>query len=275
MEFIQNRHITWAIFIVVFYAVFRLFKSQEGFFKFLAGILLFSVSVSAFQVNNREVNIIWLIALLLAYREDLIKWYWGIIEFIRSVLYSIKSVIIRISSVLYNSYIVVYNGIAFALNKLPIYEKVADTNHNTKSAYSKESTHRTKKRNTNSNYSKRRHKPRRPSKKEEELRQQAEDAVKETIRAKQEAKEATKRARRAEAQARQNNKTQADPPFDTRSAYEILGAQPTATSIEIKRAYKECCQRYHPDKFATRPKHIQDAMEEELKKVQQAYKKIG
>ena len=66
-----------------------------------------------------------------------------------------------------------------------------------------------------------------------------------------------------------------DEKIDTRSAYEILGVDLTVTVSELRRAYQVCCQRYHPDKFETRPEHIRKAMEEELKKIQSAYSELG
>ncbi len=235
MEYITNRHITWAIFAVIFYAVFRLFKSQNGFPKFLAGILLFSVSLSAFQVANRELNIIWLLALVLAYREELIKWYWGTIEFIRSVFYFINNV-----------FSVIYDFIHRLIPE-PQEEVEIEEPHHRQRNYHKSSQEETQR-----------------------AYREAERARQETQRAKQEAKRAREQARRAEAEAR--SRQAGSPPTDDRSAYEILGVKPGATKEEIRRAYKKLAQKYHPD---TNPKYMEKAVEVEFKKIQEAFKKIG
>ncbi len=235
MEFIQNRHINWAIFAVIFYAVFRLFRSQYGFRKFLAGMLLFSVSLSAFQVANREVNLIWLIALLLAYREELVKWYWGIIEFISGIFAFIR-----------NAYFVIYDFIHRLIPE-PQEEVEIEEPHHRQKTYNKSSQEETQR-----------------------AYREAERARKETQRAKQEAKRDREQARRAEAEAR--SRQAESPPPDDRSAYEILGVKPGATKEEIRRAYKKLAQKYHPD---TNPKYMEKAVEVEFKRIQDAFKKIS
>lgn len=38
-----------------------------------------------------------------------------------------------------------------------------------------------------------------------------------------------------------------------KNLYEILGVSSTATKDEIKKKYRECVKKFHPDRFATAP----------------------
>lgn len=64
------------------------------------------------------------------------------------------------------------------------------------------------------------------------------------------------------------------PPTDNRSPLEILGLQAGFTQQELKKAYRRESARCHPDKWAGKPEHIQKAMEEEQKLVNQAYQQL-
>lgn len=61
---------------------------------------------------------------------------------------------------------------------------------------------------------------------------------------------------------------------ETRSYEEILRLQEGWTQEDLKKAYQNECQRTHPDKWIGKPKPIRDMMEEEYKKVQEAYKNL-
>jgi len=53
--------------------------------------------------------------------------------------------------------------------------------------------------------------------------------------------------------------------------YEILGISPSATTAEIKEAYRNKAKDYHPDKLMGIPDAVRKLAEEELKKINQAY----
>lgn len=61
---------------------------------------------------------------------------------------------------------------------------------------------------------------------------------------------------------------------DKRTEVEILGLQPVFTFEELRKAYKEQCQRLHPDKWQDKPDSVRSVMEEELKRVNDAYNKL-
>lgn len=63
-------------------------------------------------------------------------------------------------------------------------------------------------------------------------------------------------------------------PPENRSYEQILGLSGAWTQEDLKKAYKRECQRLHPDKWIGKPRHIQQAMEEEFKAVQEAYEKL-
>ncbi len=58
---------------------------------------------------------------------------------------------------------------------------------------------------------------------------------------------------------------------DIESAKDLLGLGEEATLEEIKRAYKEMCKRYHPDRH---PEKSKSHCERMMKKINQAYKLI-
>jgi flagellar biosynthesis GTPase FlhF len=63
-------------------------------------------------------------------------------------------------------------------------------------------------------------------------------------------------------------------PTDNRSPMDILGLKPGFTQQELKQAYRRESARCHPDKWASKPKPIRDAMAEEQKQVNWAYKQL-
>lgn len=54
--------------------------------------------------------------------------------------------------------------------------------------------------------------------------------------------------------------------------YKVLGVSPSASSDEIKKAYRELSRKYHPDSYIDNP--LSDLAEEKFKEVQEAYDQI-
>ena len=54
--------------------------------------------------------------------------------------------------------------------------------------------------------------------------------------------------------------------------YEVLGLSPGATEEEVKKAYRELVQKYHPDKYAGNP--LEDLAQEKMKEINEAYDTI-
>jgi len=60
----------------------------------------------------------------------------------------------------------------------------------------------------------------------------------------------------------------------TNWAYSVLEVQPTATDIEIKKAYKRMAVKYHPDKVSYLGEDVQKAAKEKFQKVSEAYETL-
>lgn len=58
---------------------------------------------------------------------------------------------------------------------------------------------------------------------------------------------------------------------DADNAYRILEIEKTATTSEIKKAYRTMAKKYHPDKLQHLPEHLQKGAEEKFRAVQEAY----
>lgn len=61
---------------------------------------------------------------------------------------------------------------------------------------------------------------------------------------------------------------------DSKSAYAVLGIQPTASNDEVKSAYRRMAMKNHPDKVASLGPDVQKAAEEKFRKIQEAYETI-
>lgn len=71
------------------------------------------------------------------------------------------------------------------------------------------------------------------------------------------------------------NDTQEVKPAERKRSYEeVLGLPTGWTQDDLKKAYKNECQRTHPDKWIGKPQAMQDMMEGEYKAVQEAYRKL-
>ncbi|MEL6810105.1 MAG: TerB family tellurite resistance protein [Bacteroidota bacterium] len=58
------------------------------------------------------------------------------------------------------------------------------------------------------------------------------------------------------------------------SAYKILEIERTATTSEIKKAYREMVKKYHPDKLTHMDEVYRKGAEEKFRKVQEAYEQL-
>ena len=58
------------------------------------------------------------------------------------------------------------------------------------------------------------------------------------------------------------------------SAYKILEIDRTATTSEIKKAYREMVKKYHPDKLQHMDEVYRKGAEEKFNMVQQAYEQL-
>ncbi|MDY6880578.1 MAG: DnaJ domain-containing protein [Desulfatiglans sp.] len=59
-----------------------------------------------------------------------------------------------------------------------------------------------------------------------------------------------------------------------RDAYSVLGVSRNASPEEIKRAYRELVNKYHPDKVSHLGEEFRDMAENRFKEIQQAYQEI-
>ena len=60
-----------------------------------------------------------------------------------------------------------------------------------------------------------------------------------------------------------------------RDPYKVLGIDPKASQHEIKRAYRQLANTYHPDKVAHLGDEFRALAEERFKEIQQAYEKLS
>ncbi|MGN1250405.1 MAG: DnaJ domain-containing protein [Candidatus Spyradocola sp.] len=56
--------------------------------------------------------------------------------------------------------------------------------------------------------------------------------------------------------------------------YKELGVSPDASDEEIKTAYRNLVKKYHPDRYASAPKDVQDQVSEKVKRINTAYDEI-
>ncbi|MFZ5572286.1 MAG: DnaJ domain-containing protein [Thermodesulfobacteriota bacterium] len=56
-------------------------------------------------------------------------------------------------------------------------------------------------------------------------------------------------------------------------AFRLLGLNQNASEEDVKRAYRKCAKRFHPDRYAADP-DLQQVMAERLKRINSAYQRI-
>jgi len=113
--------------------------------------------------------------------------------------------------------------------------------------------------------------------KQEQTKQQ-ERARAEQTRREQEARQYREQQERAK-QQQQERETPKDPPKqppprDTRTFEQILGLQAGWTTDDLKTAYRREAHRTHPDRWIGKLESTRKEMEEEYKRVQEAYNRL-
>ncbi len=63
-------------------------------------------------------------------------------------------------------------------------------------------------------------------------------------------------------------------PSPPRTPYDILGVSPDATHDEIKSAYRQLVNQYHPDKVTHLGEEFQTLAEKRFKEIQEAYQQL-
>jgi DnaJ like chaperone protein len=61
---------------------------------------------------------------------------------------------------------------------------------------------------------------------------------------------------------------------EKRDYYEVLGVEKGASAEDIKKAYRKCAMKYHPDRVATLGPEVQKAAAEKFRQIQEAYETI-
>jgi DnaJ-domain-containing protein 1 len=64
-------------------------------------------------------------------------------------------------------------------------------------------------------------------------------------------------------------------PAGGRPAHEVLGVEPDASPAEIKRAYQQKIQQYHPDRVANAAPELQELAEKRSKELNAAYAQLS
>ena len=78
----------------------------------------------------------------------------------------------------------------------------------------------------------------------------------------------------AEDRRQQQSGHRREAPDSPQNPYRVLGVERNATLEEIKKAYRELANRYHPDKVAHLGDEFKAMAENRFKEIQQAYQEI-
>ena len=76
------------------------------------------------------------------------------------------------------------------------------------------------------------------------------------------------------AQQQSNPQGNTSPSKEIRTPHEILGVPPIADQKEIRKAYRNLANQYHPDKVAHLGEEFQTLAEQRFKEIQEAYDKL-
>jgi hypothetical protein len=76
------------------------------------------------------------------------------------------------------------------------------------------------------------------------------------------------------AQQQSNPQGNTYPGKEIRTPHEILGVPPSADKKEIRKAYRNLANQYHPDKVAHLGEEFQTLAEQRFKEIQEAYDKL-
>lgn len=71
-----------------------------------------------------------------------------------------------------------------------------------------------------------------------------------------------------------NRETNRQTRAEKKDAYTVLGVEPGASEEEIKRAYRELANRYHPDKVEFMGEEFRELAEKKFKEIQEAYQTL-